>query len=217
MLGEYLGAGSGITKGLWHLNGNSNDSSGNGNNGTDSNITYGLAYGKLGQGASFNGSSSLITLPSIISGTGDATFVMWIKTTENNKAFLSKRDNNNTGIFVLRVGNSTLNFWDYNGSAFQFNPSSTGSTTINDGSWHMVGFTRIGTAGKYYVDGKLDGTTTAASNLSWNTQAIRIARDVVNNEYTNLITDEIIIEGKAWSDADFKKYYTYSKGRFGII
>ena len=59
-LGEYNGAGSGTTKLLAHLNGNSNDSSGNANNGSDTNITYSLANGKLGQGAGFNGSSSLI-------------------------------------------------------------------------------------------------------------------------------------------------------------
>lgn len=47
---------------LYHLNGNSNDASGNGRNGTDANISYSLANGKFGQGAGFNGSSSKITI-----------------------------------------------------------------------------------------------------------------------------------------------------------
>lgn len=42
--------------------GNSNDSSGEGNNGTDTNITYGTAYGKYGQGALFNGTTSKIVV-----------------------------------------------------------------------------------------------------------------------------------------------------------
>ena len=46
-LGEYIPNSN--TKLLLHLNGNSTDSSGNGNNGTDTNITYGLGYGKFGQ------------------------------------------------------------------------------------------------------------------------------------------------------------------------
>ncbi len=53
-LGEYNGAGSGITKALYHLNGSSADSSGNGNNGTDNEVTYGAGYGKYGKGVSFN-------------------------------------------------------------------------------------------------------------------------------------------------------------------
>ena len=60
-LGEYLGAGASTTKLLLHLNGKSTDSSGNGNNGTNSNITYSLANGKFGQGAGFNGSSNSIS------------------------------------------------------------------------------------------------------------------------------------------------------------
>ena len=29
--------------------------------------------------------------------------------------------------------------------------------------------------------------------------------------------DEVIVEGVAWSSNKVKKYYTYSKGRFGIV
>lgn len=49
----------------WRLEGNSNDSKGS-NNGTDTNITYGASYGKFGQGASLNGSSSKIVIMSNI-------------------------------------------------------------------------------------------------------------------------------------------------------
>jgi hypothetical protein len=48
---------------VYHLEGNSNDSTANGINGSDTSITYGTSYGVLGgQGATFNGSSSLINL-----------------------------------------------------------------------------------------------------------------------------------------------------------
>ena len=66
--------------GLWHLDGNSLDSSGHGNNGTDTAVTYGIAYGKFGQGASFNGSNSTISLSSSASPTGSnpRTISAWI-------------------------------------------------------------------------------------------------------------------------------------------
>lgn len=45
----------------WKLDGNSNDATGNGHNGTDTAITY--IAGKIGSAASFNGSTSVITVP----------------------------------------------------------------------------------------------------------------------------------------------------------
>jgi hypothetical protein len=33
----------------------------------------------------------------------------------------------------------------------------------------------------------------------------------------NYILDEVIIENRAWSATEIKKYYTYARGRFGII
>jgi len=52
-------------KGYWRLNGNSNDASGNGNNGTDTNITYSQANGVLNGGAGFASDfNSRISFPS---------------------------------------------------------------------------------------------------------------------------------------------------------
>jgi hypothetical protein len=66
----------------YKLNGNANDSSGNGYNGTASNITY--AAGRFGNAAVFNGSSSKIDLPVLGLGGGAARSVSaWINTTDN--------------------------------------------------------------------------------------------------------------------------------------
>jgi len=82
-LGEYTGAGSGTTKLLLHLNGNNTDTSGNSNSSTDTAITYSQANGKFGQGAGFNGSSSiiLITDNAALQGTGSHTIGLWVKFT----------------------------------------------------------------------------------------------------------------------------------------
>lgn len=51
--------------GEWLLNGNANDSSGNGNNGTASNVTWTTTdAGPQAQNGSFNGSNSIVTVPS---------------------------------------------------------------------------------------------------------------------------------------------------------
>lgn len=63
---------------LYHLNGNSIDYSGNGQNGADTNISYAAAYGKFGQGAAFNGSSSKINIRAITTLTGNFFIAFWI-------------------------------------------------------------------------------------------------------------------------------------------
>ena len=69
-----------LTEGLvayWQLNDNSKDGVGS-NNGTDTSITY--SAGKVGYCAVFNGTSSGILLPTMLSSTS-GTFNIWIKTT----------------------------------------------------------------------------------------------------------------------------------------
>ena len=80
-LGEYIGAGASITKGLWHLNGNINDSSGN------NTVTYfggsptpSYNNGKFGQGVVFNGSSNFLYIADTnFGGTGSFTMSVWAK------------------------------------------------------------------------------------------------------------------------------------------
>ena len=79
----------------WKLDGNSNDASGNGHNGTDTAITY--TTGKINQAASFNGTTSKITVPdsdafSFNGGSPDKPFSisLWDYTVGGLKAYLSK-------------------------------------------------------------------------------------------------------------------------------
>ena len=76
MMGQYQG----IAAGIWPLDGNSNDGSGNANNGTDSNVSYD-GMGRFGSCASFNGSSSRIALPNNASlkPSGAFTVFCWYK------------------------------------------------------------------------------------------------------------------------------------------
>lgn len=69
--------------GEWKLDGNANDTSGNGNNGTSYNITWidsGMGDGK--KVASFNGFSSHIDIPysNILEPSAEITISAWIKT-----------------------------------------------------------------------------------------------------------------------------------------
>ena len=62
----------------YKLDSNANDSSGNGYNGTATNITYG--NGRFNEAANFNGSNSSILATSPTQGNTDASYSFWIKT-----------------------------------------------------------------------------------------------------------------------------------------
>lgn len=64
----------------WKLDGNANNSVSSNYNGTNYSITYGTAYGKINQGASFNGSNSRIEGMKEVnnSGTNSYSFAFWM-------------------------------------------------------------------------------------------------------------------------------------------
>lgn len=220
-LGEYLGAGSGITKGLWHLNGSSVDSSGNGNNGTDTNITYGLAYGKLGQGALFNGNSSKIATPVIPITNTSFTVSLWAKLTSVTATAYMFFAQGNTG-----SNNQIISLGTTNGTEIELvnrNDSLVGLATsfshgMSAGIYYNISWVCTTTNSKLYINGKLlNDTNFTANSGTFNTQNIGVRQRVSYDSYMNGAIDEVIVENVAWSAEKVKKHYTYSKGRFGII
>jgi hypothetical protein len=218
-LGEYLGAGSATTKLLLHLNGNSADSSGNNNNGTDTAITY--VDGKFGKCASFNGSSSFIQTP-YSNASSEFTQVFWFKcsslTTNQTLSgqttsalpkywFLIGRNNHPTfprKLIALVSGGSTLTMY--------------GTTNVDDGNWHMGAIVLKSGASALYVDGKLedsDATTYTVPTTSMPTHYIGKTGD--NDSYLNGSSDEHIYDAVAWTPQQVAKYYSYTKGYYATL
>lgn len=101
-----------------------------------------------------------------ISGIQDITFAMWIKTTQTSNAYiLQQRDAGGIdGEYVLTITSAgKISYFDYN-FGYGFPDGTTLSNTpINDGQWHHIVFTRSGTTGTFYLDGKQDGQYTVAN------------------------------------------------------
>jgi len=214
MLGEYLGAGASTTKLLLHLNGNSTDSSGNGNDGTDTAITYSLANGKFGQGAGFNGSSSKITSTIDNFGTGNFTISLFMKTSQGTTRVVFGKTSNvdsDAGGYVFY--NDT-----YDGYVFKF-----GTTKLVIGSlpsvWTNFIVTRDGNIGYIYINGSYAVSVSGISGYNQNsasgvfTLGTSPGSNWTPRFYSGAI-DEVIVENRAWTASEIKKYYTYSKGRF---
>jgi hypothetical protein len=153
--------------GYWPFNGNANDASGNGNNGTV--VSGSLSNDRLGNANSsyyLNGQTDYITVPSVSSMLPNRlTLSVWVKIPSNYNG------NNGIGpIIRARFYGYILWFDSSNGSIIHIlhHNSSTTTTTdtpnnINDNQWHQIVGTFDGTNNKLYLDGQLISTDTTAS------------------------------------------------------
>lgn len=211
-LGEYLPNSN--TKLLLHLNGNSTDSSGNGNNGVDTAITYSQANGKFGQGAGFGSTSKILKTSFSSTGQHNGTWSQWIKTaTTTGQQTIIEHDDSASLMINIEVYNHKIRVGTWNGST---DPVLSSGASVDDGVWHNVIVTKNGAGVIIYVDGNNSG----AANLNDITFGgnFCVGRDNVNNVNSFIGSiDEVIYEPRVWSASEIKKYFTMAKGRFGII
>lgn len=223
-LGEFIPSSS--TKLLLHLNGNSNDSSSSGNNGTDTAITYSQANGKFGQGAGFvRTSPSYITFSGAgtsMSFSGDFTLMAWVKLASTNGGgnLLTKATNNgaSSNNYELLVFPNYIQLAG-NGGKYA-TTASLSELTVS--VWHHVCVVKTGTGTvTIYLNGlqRAESYPSGAITFGTNTTQPYFGRrdDGAGNGYYNGEADEVIAENRAWSASEVKKYYTYAKGQFGII
>ncbi len=202
--------------GSWHMEGNSQDSSGNNNNGTDTSVTYSTSSGEFGQGASFNGSTSSILTPKIPL-TGSFTIAAWVKIPSslgaNYNTIVYKGTSgsavNQNYSFIIRTSTSKLEFYMGNGSTYN---SVLGNTALSIGSWYHVAVTFDGSALRLYVNGSLDNSTTTTitpTDQGTNTQ-IGMAIDTgvtPNGGPMNGYIDEVRIYNRTLSSTEITGLY----------
>jgi len=193
--------------GWWPFNGNANDESGNGNNGspgsgvtltTDRFFTTNAAY-------AFNGSGniSLISLPT--SGSQDFTISGWVKT--NNTSVRKGiacwgQDNPSNSTYFYITNNGYLKF------DFAFNGGPQSPTFIADNNWHSVSITCTNGLVQLYINGLATGTSLSMSpNISGSNKALgaNIDNSASNNFVGNL--DDIGIWNRALTQQEITTLY----------
>jgi Concanavalin A-like lectin/glucanases superfamily len=221
----------------YSMEGNSNDVTGSGYNGTDHTISYSTSYGIIKQGASFNGSSSYIDAGSSIptSGLSQLTCSIWIKfnsigSSNTQQVFVSKYDNVGGACWLLGY----LNYPGSLGVGFRAAVCSTTSSTDygvetslapTTGTWYHVVMvfdgTQIGNANrlKMYVNNvqyTLTFTGTIPSVTTTSTAKLGIGNDIYtagNFGFTNGYIDEVGIWSRALSVAEINSLYNSGVGK----
>ena len=152
------------TVATYKLNGDAGDDSGNGYNGTASNVTY--AAGKFDEAGVFNGSSSYISRSNSFLPTGNSsrTFSFWTKLdTHSDDAYFMSYGNGATGqFFAPRVTPTNQGgYISFMGYAADLNSN----VVMTTGEWMHLCYTYNGTTLKIYKN----ATEIASGNLTLNT------------------------------------------------
>jgi hypothetical protein len=197
---------------LYGLNYDGSDA-GDNYNGTASNVTFN-APGYIDYAASFDGSSSQITVTSTATSPIDFTarsysFSCWVNTTSTTyQTILSKYGNSDTyRAFSLNINaNGTIQAKERSGGT-SYNTTSTG--TVNNGSWNHIVLTKSSTNTIIYINGSLDenNANTVTSN-SGSTEPFRIgAENTASPEWFDGKIDQVRIFNKALSSSEVTTLY----------
>jgi len=202
------------TLATYKLNGNADDDSGNGYNGTASNVTY--AAGKFDKAAVFNGSSSFLDTNYTLPALSTYSISAWFKTSATNSQQFVLADFNSVGSgFSVRftlgftagnkwyfsLGNGTQNWSDYTINALPY----------RDGNWHNIVTVWNGTSVKLYANGNttpiVDLTSSfAAGTAGTNSLVMGRAGDYSGN-YWNGSIDQVRIFDRALSSGEAAQLY----------
>ncbi|MEK6860049.1 MAG: LamG domain-containing protein [Nanoarchaeota archaeon] len=192
------------------FDGSANDTSGNGNNGTN----YGavLSTGKIGQGYNFSGDDyiEIPNNPMLNSNTG--TWALWIKLNQissgNGYEIIGKHDSadsaNGIGIREWQgLIRASIKSSSPQGVDFEDSPS------INDGNWHHIAVSFTSNSDSYfYVDGDLINTK-ISPDFIFSSQPLRIGKSVDTWwQGFNGSIDEVKIWNYALSEEDIKRELT---------
>ncbi|MEI6206638.1 MAG: FG-GAP-like repeat-containing protein [Desulfuromonadales bacterium] len=209
-----------LTTGLvayYPFTGNSNDSMGS-NNGTDTSVVYGTSYGKINQGASFNGSSSYIIKSNptgLPSGNSDITIYAWVYMTANQSgqfpsiaAFGVESQNRMAGLLINSPGTNGLYWGGYANDVSVYWPYSTNT-------WYMVSAVYTATTRnvKFYVNGSSIGSSTLpyTPNVGADFLNIGVQRPGLKVFFKGYI-DEVGIWKRSLSDLEISSLYNNGAG-----
>jgi hypothetical protein len=181
--------GSGI-EGLWHLDGNANDSSGNANHGTlnlgaggNTDPTAAWVSGKFDKAVDLDGVDDYVSVADAdsLDLTDDFTIEAWIymDVKDVTQQIISKHDTGSKTGYAFFVHSDNKLYFQFGDGAGSWPYASTSSDTALDTSqWYHVAVTRSGDDVVFYLNGGSDGGT---SSMGTNDAAINTVNLWIGN------------------------------------
>ena len=224
-LGQYPGAGAGITKALYRLR-DLTDESGNSNTLTNTgSVTF--TSGRFGDGANLGTSNSTKYLAVAVDGgiTTNITMSGWARVLTSPgvgaigvwfyQSYLANKINRYIG--YQNVG-GVLQLVFQHGRMGVVGDIQTYNITLDGTKFYHVALTDDGTTLIGYLNGeKIVSAAVSASAGTSGVSNITVGRNANNGiGFASIIAGEFILENRIWTPADVKKYYTFAEGIFAL-
>jgi hypothetical protein len=206
----FCGAALGSTpNALWHMEDPTQleDSSGNGNDGTTTNITGVPGFDGISNGYHFDGSSSIATVPSSDSlnpGGADFALTVQVKFTQPPSTGVGDYDLIRKGLAATRGGDYKMEILpkknNTQAKAFCFFKDSSKTVgkivkgpNLADGVWHEVVCTKTSTSVQLTVDGRTYTNQVRLGSIS-NTEPVTIGAQTRSADWYDGDMDEVSVD-----------------------
>jgi hypothetical protein len=209
------------------FNGNANDNSGNGNNGTVMGAVLATdRFNRTNNAYSFNGSNAYISLPVTNLLLSNFTWAAWVKVNVIPSSGSASRIisiGTNSGMNQGEQNLSLFNnyYFNWRGFGYSGNNSNTCYTntlpTLN--VWYHVAVTRSNSLASLYINGQLVITASSSSAAYYGTSGTRrahIGAHLGFPQYFNGIIDDIHIYNRALSAAEVLALYNGGSGSLAV-
>ena len=182
-----------------------NDTSGNGNHGTINQAAW-AATGRYGRALSFNGTSSMVTVPDApgLDATSAVTVEAWVNpvTSSNWRSVVMKESASGLAYALYASDDRGLPGGYANLGSADLN--ATGVATIPAGTWSHLAMTFDGSTIRLYVNGTEVSSTPASGALITTGSPLRIGGNAVWGEFFQGLIDEIRIYNRVLTGAEIQ-------------
>ena len=188
------------------FNGNANDESGNGWNGTGTNLT--LTQDRFGIANSayyFNGSSSFIDFGLVPIPITNFSVSVWVNSSETNRGVVIQNSRNDTGfnLELFLVQNGTISFE----VVHSYNNFNRVTMPIGNGTWHHIVALCYQDFIKLYLDGELQSTNTGVIGTQSNYSLIAGKDPAASDYFYRGSMDDIRVYNRTLSEAEILELY----------
>ncbi len=196
------------------------DSSGNNNTGTLLNGPTWTTAGKLNGALNFDGTNDRVNVPhstSLALNTNAATLAAWVRLDTNSRSWITviERDRSNLQWMDWQIyarasdaptANRPVCRFDWDGDmVVDADEQVQGNITLATSTWYHLACTYDGSAIRFYIDGTLRGTTTAASKTIRDSgRAVSLGGNEAWGEYLDGQIDDARVYNRALSQTEIQ-------------